>query len=131
MFKWILLSIIILPILEVILLIWAGAQVGFWSIIGFVVLTALVGGTIARHQGMDNLKRARQSIDKGQLPTDEIFNGIFIFIAGFLILLPGFITDAIGTLILIPFTRSTLKNWLKAIVQNMMNRGNKITFRRF
>jgi len=131
MFKWLILLMIIMPAIEIILLIWAGSQVGFLPILGLIVLTALIGATMARHQGIDTLRRAQKSLQNGQMPADEIFNGIFILLGAVFILLPGFITDLFGLILLMPFTRPTLKNWLKAIFQNMMNHGNMIIYRKF
>lgn len=131
MFKWLLLLMISLPTLEIALFIWAGSYVGGWSIIGLIVLTGLIGGTLAKHQGIDTLRRAQQHTQNGQFPAEEIIDGICILIGGILLLMPGFITDVVGLILLLPFTRPMLKNWFKAIIQNMMNRDHAIIYRRF
>ncbi|WP_440896089.1 FxsA family protein [Amphibacillus sp. Q70] len=131
MFKWLLLLMISIPTLEIALFIWAGSHVGGWSIIGLIVLTGLIGGTLAKQQGIDTLRRAQQSMQNGQRPTEEIFDGICILLGGILLLTPGFITDVVGLILLLPFTRPLLKNWFKAIIQNMINRGHTVIYRRF
>ncbi|MBU5593662.1 membrane protein FxsA [Amphibacillus sp. MSJ-3] len=131
MLKWLLLLIISVPILEIVLLIWASSSVGVWSVIGLIVLTGLIGLTLAKHEGIDTLRRAQQNMQQGQLPAEEILDGICILFGGILLLIPGFITDIAGLLLMLPFTRPYFKNWLKAIIQNMINRGNTIIYRRF
>ncbi|WP_017473390.1 FxsA family protein [Amphibacillus jilinensis] len=131
MFKWLFLLLLIMPALEIGVFIWAGAQVGIWSVIGLIVFTGLVGATLARQQGMDALRRAQESMQAGQVPADAIFDGICILIGGVVLLTPGFITDFFGFILLMPLTRSPLKGWLKAVVQKMMNNGNVIIHKRF
>ncbi|PXW88142.1 UPF0716 protein FxsA [Streptohalobacillus salinus] len=130
MFKWIFLALLIMPALELGIIIWAGQLIGGWSVVGLIILTGLIGATLAKQQGTETLQRANLSMQQGQIPSEAIFDGICILIGGIVLLTPGFITDLIGFLLLIPFTRRPLKNSIKAIFQRMIKNGQVIYVRR-
>lgn len=90
------------PIIEIAIFIQAGEIIGLWPTLAAVVLTAIVGTALLRAQGLAALDRARRSIHRGELPIDEVFAGICILLGGALLLTPGFMTDAVGFLLLIP-----------------------------
>ena len=131
MFRWLLLMLLIVPLIELFIIIWASAYIGLWSMIGLIILTGCIGATLARRQGLETVRRAQISMQNGQLPGEALIDGICILIGGLGLLMPGFITDIIGFILLLPFTRPLFKNWLKAIFQNMMKGGNAIIYRRF
>ncbi|MEX0603764.1 MAG: FxsA family protein [Marinobacter sp.] len=100
-----LLIFIILPIVEMAILIKVGTVIGALSTIGLVLLTAIIGAALLRQQGLATLLRANQRINSGELPAREVAEGLILAVGGALLLTPGFVTDAIGLLCLIPFTR--------------------------
>lgn len=107
------------PIAEIAILIAAGNRIGLWPTIGLVVGTAFLGTVIMRAQGQAALLRARQSLARNEMPLGEVFTGLFLAIAGALLLTPGFITDAVGFTLLVPPIRQVLgKRLLKAILAN-------------
>ena len=87
--------------------------VGGWNTIGLIVLTSMVGAALVRREGLSVLRRAQQSLDKGQIPTNELINGVLLLIAAALILTPGFFTAGIGLLLLFPPTRAVVREVLK------------------
>jgi UPF0716 protein FxsA len=89
-------------------LIQVGTLVGALSTIALVVLTAAIGLILLRLQGFQTLMNARGKLMQSELPTEEIFTGIFLAIGGALLLTPGFITDFIGFICLVPFSRHYL-----------------------
>lgn len=91
-----------LPIVELLLLIQAGAAFGFWPTVGVVVGTALLGIYLIRQQGMAAIRAAQVDRSTGEVPVGAILTGIRLAFAGILLILPGFITDAMGLLLLIP-----------------------------
>jgi UPF0716 protein FxsA len=93
------------PIFELYLLIQVGARIGVLPTIGLTILTAIIGGTLVRLQGLSVLSRVRSSLNQGDLPALEMLDGALLLIAGFLLLLPGFATDAIGFVLLVPPVR--------------------------
>jgi len=96
---------LVIPIIEVYLLIEVGGMIGAgWTIL-LIVLTAIIGVNLLRHQGISTLMRANQAMSQGQIPAMEMMEGIFLAVGGALLITPGFFTDAIGFICLLPFTR--------------------------
>ena len=106
--KYFLPSFIVLPILEMYILIEVGSFIGALNTIGLVLLTALLGLILLRQQGFRTLLNARNKLLQAELPAEEIVTGIFLAIGGALLLTPGFVTDFIGFMCLLPFTRRLL-----------------------
>ncbi|MCA0900510.1 FxsA family protein [Microbulbifer agarilyticus] len=100
-----LLLFIIMPILEMWVLIRVGEEIGALPTIGLVLLTAVVGLALLKRQGLSTILRAQQKMAVGELPAQEMAEGIFLAVGGALLLTPGFITDAIGFACLIPGVR--------------------------
>jgi UPF0716 protein FxsA len=101
--------LLILPFCELALLIKAGTLIGFWNTIGICLLTALLGAILVRYQGLKTMLAARSQLAGGRLPLDQLFDGICIACAGALLMTPGFITDTMGFLLLIPAVRNLLR----------------------
>lgn len=107
-----------IPILEIALFIQVGDVIGLWPTLATIVATAIIGGAIIRAQGLAVLMRARESIDRGEAPVNEVFTGICLLVAGALLMTPGFLTDSLGFLLLVPAIRSALGSWLiKALLR--------------
>ena len=106
--KYFLPSFIVLPILEMYILIEVGSFIGALNTIGLVLLTALLGLILLRQQGFRTLLNARNKLLQAELPAEEIVTGIFLAVGGALLLTPGFVTDFIGFMCLLPFTRRLL-----------------------
>lgn len=100
-----LLIIVGVPILELMLLIEVGKHIGAVYTVALVIVTAAIGVTLVRLQGYAALTRAQASLDENRLPVGEAVDGVFLLFAGGLLLFPGFITDAVGLLLLIPLVR--------------------------
>lgn len=99
---------IAMPILEIYLLIQVGSAIGPLLTIGIVILTAILGTWMLRAQGLSTLNKARNRLSGGEVPAFEMMEGLALGVGGALLLTPGFMTDAIGFLCLIPFTRRLL-----------------------
>ncbi|MDZ7751661.1 MAG: FxsA family protein [Gammaproteobacteria bacterium] len=102
------LAFLLIPLLEIYLLIRVGSVIGAWPTILAVVGTAALGAYLVRTQGLATLRRAQASLDAGQAPAFEVFEGTLLLIAGALLLTPGFFTDAVGFLFLTPALRRRL-----------------------
>lgn len=105
---WIFLFLVAVPILEIALFIQVGGWLGLLPTILIVILTALVGTILLRTQGLQTLANLQSSVSTGRNPMDPIAHGAFILIAGVLLLTPGFFTDGLGLLFLIPTVRRFL-----------------------
>ena len=110
--------IIVLPILEIALMIKIGEQIGALNTILMIMLTAAVGIFYARIEGLNTLKSGLLNIYRNKIPFYEIISGASIAIAAIFLILPGFITDAIGFLLLFPFTRRLIISHWVANKQN-------------
>lgn len=111
--NWPLLFIIV-PLVELYVIIAVGEEIGaFWTII-LVLLTAVIGVNLLRFQGMSTLTRAQHNMAQGQIPAMEMMEGIALAVAGVLLITPGFITDSIGFLCLIPASRQAIIRYLMA-----------------
>ena len=109
-----LLIIIGLPILEIALMIKIGQQIGAFITVLIIFFTAVVGIYYAKIEGINTIKLGMTNIYKNKIPFYEILSGASIAIGAVMLILPGFISDTIGFLMLIPFTRKILINfWLK------------------
>jgi UPF0716 protein FxsA len=101
-----------IPLLEIAVLIQVGDQIGLWSTIGLIILTAVIGTGMLRHQGIATLANAQKQLNQGAVPAKELFDGLCLLAAGALLLTPGFVTDSIGFALLIPPVRELLRNTL-------------------
>lgn len=99
---------LIMPLLELWVLIIVGQKIGALWTVGLVLLTTFLGLILLRWQGISTLKRAQQKMRSGETPAREIAEGMFLTMGGTLLVIPGFITDAIGFICLIPGVRRLL-----------------------
>ena len=104
------LLIIGLPVLEIFLLIKVGGEVGALNTIALIFLTAIIGMYFAKLQGIQTLKSGMANLYQNKLPAYDFLSGAFIAVAALLLIIPGFFTDFVGFLFLIPFTRKILFN---------------------
>jgi UPF0716 protein FxsA len=109
-----LISIITVPIIEIYLFIKIGSQIGAIQTIVLILLTAIVGVYYARHEGLNTLKSSFSQITKNEFPAYEMVSGAAIAFGALLLIVPGFATDFLGFLIILPITRKFfLKKFLK------------------
>ena len=106
----VLLLIIGIPLIEIYLFIKIGSQIGAFNTVLLILTTAVVGVAYARYEGFNTLKSGIGQIIKNQLPVYELVSGATLAFAAFLLILPGFATDIIGILLIIPFTRKLILN---------------------
>lgn len=106
--RFLFLLFVITPIAEMWLLIKVGGYIGALSTVALVALTAMIGIALLRQQGLSTLWRAQQRMESGELPAQEIVEGLLLAVGGALLLTPGFITDSIGFFCLLPGLRQLL-----------------------
>jgi len=95
----------VMTLLEIYVLMTVGDVIGNWQTVLLVIMTALIGSTLLRQQGWSTMAKAQQSIAEGKTPALEMLEGVVILVSGVLLLTPGFITDGLGLLGLMPWTR--------------------------
>lgn len=123
MLSKLLLIFIITPLAELALLIYLGTVIGALYTIIIVIATGILGAILAKDQGLATLSRIRSSIERGVLPSDELFDGALILAGGLLLLTPGVITDIIGFAMLIPQTRPVVRGLVRILIRRMIRRG--------
>ena len=104
MFIKLFLAFTLIPVIEIYLLIKLGSIVGALNTIILVIITGFTGAYLARMQGMQTMLRIRQNLQTGIKPTEELVDAVIIFVAGIVLLTPGFLTDAMGLFFLFPVT---------------------------
>ena len=127
MFKILFLLFLTVPLVELYFLIQVGQEIGALSTILLCILTAALGAILLKIQGLLTLLRAQEKLRQGQLPADNLLEGLILLVTGVLLLTPGFVTDAIGFLCLIPSLRSMLaQRMLHPAFRNDLHRRNII-----
>ena len=114
----IILLIFIIPIIEIYLFIKVGSQIGAFNTISLIIITAVVGLYYAKYEGLNTLRSAVSQLVKNEIPINEIISGAALAFAALLMILPGFLTDVIGLIIIFPWTR---KIFLKKITIKKKN----------
>ena len=127
--RYILFLLIIVPALEIGLLVLSGQAIGIISTVLLIISTGILGAYLAKKQGVETLRRAQEEMQHGQLPGDAIIDGLCILVGGIVLLTPGFITDTIGFLLLLPPTRKLFKPYIYKLFKRWFNKGNVIIYR--
>ena len=114
--------IIGIPLIEIYLFIKIGSQIGAFNTVLLILTTAVIGVAYARYEGFNTLKSGIAQLVKNEMPVYEIISGATLAFAAFLLILPGFATDLVGILLVIPFTRKIL---LSRFVKTNINKNRK------
>ena len=121
-----LLLFIALPAIELALLIEIGQRIGTLETLALIVVTGIVGATMARSQGLRVIARVQEQLGRGEMPADSLVDGLMILIASALLVTPGILTDAFGFLCLIPGFRAVVKREVvrrfeRAVLENRVH----------
>ena len=114
---------VVTPLVELAILIYLGTLIGALYTILIVVATGFAGALLARNQGLATLSRIRSSVQRGFMPSDDLFQGGLILAGGLLLLTPGIITDLVGFAMLIPQTRTIIAKWVRSFIQRKIQKG--------
>ena len=125
MFYRLLLLFTVIPFVELIVLIEVGKRIGTMSTLAIIILTGIIGASLARVQGFLIISRIRDDLHVGKIPADALLDGLFILIGAIVLLTPGFITDLIGFLLLIPVTRAALREPLRQYFKNKIRSSSQ------
>ena len=118
---------VVVTLAEIYVLVSVGDAIGAWSTILLVIITALIGSTLLKQQGWSIMAKAQQSIAEGRTPALEILEGVVILVSGVLLLTPGFITDGLGLLGLMPWSRSYFINhFLEKNAERVFSQRNSV-----
>jgi len=118
------LSIILVPVIEIYLFIKIGAQIGAFNTISLIFLTAITGIIYARYEGLNTLRSGFSQMIKNEMPAYEMISGAAIAFGALLLIVPGFATDTIGFLIIFPLTRKLIFGKLSKKFEKKNERKN-------
>ncbi len=117
------LAFTLVPAIEIFLFIRLGGAIGIFNTFLVVIITGVVGAGLARWQGAETMFRIRQSLARGETPAEDMIDAALIFVAGMVLLTPGFLTDTMGILLLWPVTRRQFKIFLRRKFDQWMASG--------
>ena len=117
-------TIILLPIIEIYLFIKIGSQIGAFSTIFLIFTTAVIGFYYAKYEGLNTLKSGFIQISKNRTPAYEVLSGAAIAFAAILLIIPGFLTDLFGFLLILPLSRKFIFRNLKKKFKTQKNQKN-------
>ena len=119
--RWLVLLFIVLPAAELMLLLKIGARIGAMPTFALIVVTGIVGASLARQQGLSVIHRLQTDLGQGRVPAGPLADGVIILVAGALLVTPGVITDVVGFLCLIPACRALARalamRWFRSAVK--------------
>lgn len=118
-----LLLFVVVPAIELALLIELGSRIGTPATLGIIMATGVIGASLARRQGLAVLRRLQEEANAGQLPADPIIDGVFLLVAGALLVTPGVLTDVVGFSCLIPAFRNAVKRALRHRFERAVKEG--------
>lgn len=130
MLKWVLI-LVFAPILEIIIYVQLGKLIGIPLTLFFVFGTGIIGVVLAKHQGLYTLTRARYEVAQGRVPGNHLLDGLLILSGAVFLITPGLVTDLVGFLLLIPYTRIVVREFLKGKIRKWINTGKINTYVRF
>ena len=119
MFAKLLLLFISVPLIEVLILIELGSLFGFWPTIFLIIGTGILGAYLAKLYGLTIWYKIQQDLNAGLMPADKLVDGLLILIGGIVLLTPGLLTDILGFMLLIPFTRNYFKRFAMTKFKDM------------
>jgi UPF0716 protein FxsA len=131
MLAYLVVLLTVVPIFELYVLIKVGQFIGALNTVLVVLLTGIAGAILAKLQGLSILRRIQEDLLRGIMPAASLLDGLFILSGGILLITPGFITDCLGLLFLVPMTRDIFKRWLKKKFRQMIDEGQTLTIYRF
>lgn len=115
---------VIVPVTELYILIEVGKKIGSLTTIGIIILTGIIGAYLVKGQGFMILKKIQNDLNEGVIPGDSLIQGAIILTGGIFLLTPGFVTDTIGFIFLIPASRRIVKKYLLKWLKGKIKEGN-------
>ena len=123
-FTKLLILFVIVPVTELYILIEVGKKIGALTTIGVIILTGIIGAYLVKSQGFMILRKIQNDLNEGIMPGDSLIQGAIILAGGVLLLTPGFVTDILGFIFLIPVSRNILKKYLLKWLKGKIKEGN-------
>ena len=113
MFLLIISLVVVLPLIELYFIVQVGQELGLIPTVVLLIVISAIGSALVKREGLRVFRRFKEQIAAGNMPTNEMVDGVCLLIAGVLLVVPGFVTDAVGLLLLLPPFRLLLRRRLK------------------
>ncbi|MEK3881735.1 FxsA family protein [Paenibacillus sp. PL2-23] len=130
MYKWLLAAFLIVPVVELWSILQIGDWLGGWNTFFIIVAMGALGAYFARAEGRKVWREAQLQLQSGQMPGRAIIDGVIVFAGGLLLLTPGFFSDILGLLLLLPITRPFFRHMVLQWLEKRIRNGS-FTIRRF
>jgi UPF0716 protein FxsA len=114
--RWVFLALLVVPMVEIAVIIAVGRTIGGWPTFILLLLESLLGAVIVRREGGRSWVALRDALRSGRMPSRQLADAALVLVGGTLLLTPGFVTDAVGFFVILPFTRPITRRWLEAAV---------------
>ena len=124
--RLVLVALLLVPVVEISLLIAVGHLIGVWPTIALVLVETFLGAYLVKREGLHARTALRTAVNSGQMPAQQLTDAALVLVGGVLLLLPGFLTDLVGLVFLLPFTRPVTRRWLQAMVERQLLRRTGI-----
>lgn len=121
--KTFILIFILVPVAELGVLLFSGKTIGVWPTLILLIVTGLLGSYLAKKQGINTIRRVQEQIQSGRVPGNEILDGLCVLFGGILLLSPGFLTDILGLILLLPFTRTLIKPFMLKLIRKWIDKN--------
>lgn len=114
---------VVVPLLEIVVFVYVGGRIGVGSLVALVVITGVLGFAIARYQGFAVWGQAQQALRRGGFPGKELAHAAMVLVGAVLLVTPGFVTDGVGFLLMVPAVREALRRWGTRRFRGRVTRG--------
>lgn len=121
--RWLLLLFIVVPLLELYLLVWLGGAIGFWPTLALTIISGILGGALARHEGLRVLREWRSALERMELPAEGVIDGLMVLVGAAFLIAPGVLTDLAGALLLIRPTRRLIGGHIRRALERRLGAG--------
>ena len=121
--KVFILIFILVPAAELGVLLFSGQTIGVWPTLILLIVTGLLGSYLAKKQGINTIRKVQEQIQFGKVPGNEILDGLCVLFGGILLLSPGFLTDILGLILLLPFTRTLIKPFILKLFRKWIDKN--------
>ena len=127
--KWLLVLFTVVPLVEFYLLMYVGSLIGFWPTVGIVLVTGLIGASLAKMEGARVMLEWQRELGQGRMPEEGVMGGLMVLIGGVLLVTPGVLTDLFGLSLLLPMTRRFYVRVARKRLEKSMAAGRVQVFR--
>jgi UPF0716 protein FxsA len=119
--RWLLLLFVIVPLAELYLLLYLGSILGFWTTVAITLITGVLGGALAKHEGLRVWDAWRRSLDELRPPEQGVIDGVLVLLGGALLITPGVMTDVVGLLLLLPWSSSRVAQLVRQQIDHRLS----------